>query len=193
MNNSKFSFKVLPFKIFRENNNNHPDCTEYLLDNDCGFYVQAYFHEVLSLERKRAENSRKPFLLMLINIHYLLGNNGEKNILKNIACALPSCTRETDIAGWYDYGSVIGIIFTETNVASKDFIEEKIHSNLNNILGSKQLKKIEVSFHVFPEKYNKAEPDPLWETGFNSGCQVLDDYPFPRPVHNGAVGAVYKP
>lgn len=159
LNNSKFNFKVLPFKNFRKNGHNHPDRTEYLLDNSCGLYVQAYFHEVLSLERKRAERSRKRFLLVLINIHNLLRNNGEGKILKNIARMLSSLTRDTDIAGWHDYGSVIGIIFTEINGVNEALIGEKIYTNLSNILDSEQVKKIEISFHVFPEEYDRTKPD----------------------------------
>ncbi|GBE06243.1 UDP-glucose:undecaprenyl-phosphate glucose-1-phosphate transferase [bacterium BMS3Abin10] len=164
VNNIKFNFKDLPLKNSRKNHNdyqnynNHPDRAEYLLDNGYGLYVQAYFREVLSLERKRAERSRKRFLLVLINIHNLLRNNGEGKILKNIARALPSLTRETDIAGWYDYGSVMGIIFTEINGVNEDIIGEKIYNNLSNILDSEQLKKIEISSHVFPEEYDKSNP-----------------------------------
>lgn len=159
MNNSKFNFKIKPFKNSRENSHNHPDCTEYLLDNGSGLYVQAYFHEVLSLERKRAERSRKRFLLVLINIHNLLRNNGEGKILKDIARMLSSLTRETDIVGWHDYGSVIGIIFTEINGVNEALIGDKINSNLSNILDSEQIKKIEISFHVFPEEYDRTKPD----------------------------------
>ncbi|GBE38258.1 UDP-glucose:undecaprenyl-phosphate glucose-1-phosphate transferase [bacterium BMS3Bbin08] len=165
VNNIKFNFKDLPLKNSRKNHNdyqnynNHPDRAEYLLDNGYGLYVQAYFREVLSLERKRAERSRKRFLLVLINIHNLLRNNGEGKILKNIARALPSLTRETDIAGWYDYGSVMGIIFTEINGVNEDIIGEKIYNNLSNILDSEQLKKIDISLHVFPEEFDRTKPD----------------------------------
>ncbi len=160
LNNSKFNFKVLPFKNTQENlKGNDPDSTEYTLKNDCGFYIQAYFNQVLCLERKRAERSRKRFLLMLVNIQNLCRTNGDSKISHDIACILSSFTRETDIAGWYDHGSVMGVIFTEINGVNEDYIGEKTHKSLSSILDPEQMKKIEISFHNFPEEYDKQRSD----------------------------------
>ncbi len=128
---------------------------EYTLKNDCGFYIQAYFNQVLCLERKRAERSRKRFLLMLVNIQNLCRTNEDSKILHDITCILSSFTRETDVAGWYDHGSVMGVIFTEINGVNEDYIGEKTYKSLSSILDSEQIKKIEISFHNFPEEHNK--------------------------------------
>lgn len=142
-----------------KNNGNGLNCTENLLDRDYGLYVEEYFHELLSLERKRTERSRKPFLLMLIDIHKLLGNNGEGEIVKESARVLSSSTRETDIKGWYQYEYIIGIIFTEINGVNKDCLEEKIYNSFCNILDSGQVKMIEISSHFFPEESDEQKPD----------------------------------
>jgi hypothetical protein len=42
--------------------------TNYLIDKNYGLYVEDYFNELLSIERKRSERSKNPFLLILINI-----------------------------------------------------------------------------------------------------------------------------
>src|SRR5450759_4524401 len=39
-----------------------------LHDPDYGFYVEDYFNDLLRMERKRTERSRKPFLLMLMDV-----------------------------------------------------------------------------------------------------------------------------
>ncbi|HDO25033.1 MAG TPA: hypothetical protein ENG95_00125 [Nitrospirae bacterium] len=130
---------------------------------------------------------------MIINVHNLFRNNGGKSILEKIAYLLPSCTRDTDIAGWYDYGSVMGVIFTETNVVNKDLIGEKIYNNLCNILDSEQIKKIEISYHAFPEEYDKPKLDPSWEFTLNSDWQARADYNLSLPAHNGNVNFVAEP
>lgn len=128
---------------------------EYTLKNNYGFYIQAYFNQVLCLERKRSERSRKRFLLMLVNIQNLCRTNEDSKILHDIARILSSFARETDIAGWYDHGSVMGVIFTEINGVNEDYIGEKIRKSLSSILDQEQMKKIEISFHNFPEEQNK--------------------------------------
>ena len=66
-----------------------------------------------------------------------------------------SSTRETDIKGWYRYDAVIGVIFTEMNGLDKETIKHKILQNMYQGLSVEQMKKIEISFHLFPEKDNE--------------------------------------
>ena len=39
-----------------------------LFDANYKLYMESYFREMLYLERRRAERSKKPFLLMLVNL-----------------------------------------------------------------------------------------------------------------------------
>jgi lipopolysaccharide/colanic/teichoic acid biosynthesis glycosyltransferase len=124
---------------------------DYLIDEDCGFYVEGYFNEMLSIERKRTERSRKPFLLVLIDISKLGRGDGRTDATIRISEALSSSTREIDIKGWYTYDSVIGIIFTEIDGLEKDVMRDKIAGNLAHVLGVDKLKNIAISCHIFPE------------------------------------------
>jgi lipopolysaccharide/colanic/teichoic acid biosynthesis glycosyltransferase len=165
---NKFLYRIKSFINFRNNNgnNNSHKYYEHLLDYEYSFYIEEYFHDLLYIERKRAERSLKSFLLMLVDINGLLdGNEIGENEKSGLAYALSSCKRETDIAGWYKYNSMVGVIFTETKELNQDQLRKKIYNNLNNILDPNTVKRIKISFHVFPEKtdskkINIYKPDP---------------------------------
>src|SRR5258707_12154950 len=57
------------------------------------------FHSLLTLERKRAERSRKQFVLMLMDAH--LENGSAAGILKEAVEIVIASKRETDLIGWY--------------------------------------------------------------------------------------------
>lgn len=128
---------------------------EVLRDADYGIYVERYFRELLCLERKRAERSKKPFLLMLVYADGV-GINGDRSDALNKICQVTlTCTREIDIKGWYQDHEVVGVIFTEIGEAgpdaAKEGIYEKIRANMFKFFEPDQLSKIRFAFHVFPE------------------------------------------
>ncbi len=131
------------------------------MDYDYWFFVEDYFNELLSLERKRTERSKKPFLLLLLDVETIHGIEEKKEVIKKIASVLFSCTREIDIKGWYEDGAVIGVIFSEANGAGKndkDVVLHKIVNGLYDALDLEQIKRIKVSLHVFPEEPDMQKP-----------------------------------
>ena len=67
---------------------------------------------------------------------------------------MASALRETDIRGWYDHNRVIGVIFTEMASLDGPSIEgifRKIHDRFSEKLDAELIKKINISFHVYPE------------------------------------------
>lgn len=143
--------------IFKKNNyKKHSNHAGFLLDQDSGLYVENYFHEMLSIERKRTERSKKAFVLMLINIQKL---NQDEEVIKKIANALFLSTREIDIKGWYKYGRKIGVIFPEINGTGLELLESKIYKSLCDFLESEQIDKIKISAHKFPEKDDNHNSD----------------------------------
>lgn len=143
MNTAKFYLPQFRFK-------------PHLLDRYYGIYSEDYFHNILYLERKKTERSEKPFLLMLLDIKRC--EMAEKNkVVNKIVQVLFSLTRETDTKGWYKHDSMIGVIFIE--IDDIEVLQEKIYSNLSHELAAEQMNKIEISFHVFPERDNGNEPD----------------------------------
>ena len=142
----------------KKTNNKSLNVKNYLLDQNYGFFVEEYFSELLTYERKRTERSKRPFLLMLLDIDGFSassnGSNGKEGAVKKIASALFSSTREIDVKGWYKNGSVIGVLFTELNGIDKASLREKVYSKLYAVLEMQQVRKIETTFYAFPDDEN---------------------------------------
>jgi lipopolysaccharide/colanic/teichoic acid biosynthesis glycosyltransferase len=118
------------------------------------FYDETHFRRLLGIERRRTERSKKPFLLMLLDISSLMAEEYNKEIIFKLESSLSSILRETDIRGWYDESGVIGVVFTEMASLEAPAIEEifrKIHRLLNDKLPEILFKKIAISFHIYPE------------------------------------------
>lgn len=116
---------------------------------------QEAFHRMISLERRRTERSRKPFLLMLLDMSgHMPPASIEKNLRKLLA-ALSMSTRETDLAGWYESDRIVGVMFTEIGLDDRGTIVSTMVARLRGILRSnltlEQFNQVSVSFHVFPE------------------------------------------
>ena len=122
------------------------------------------FHRVISIERMRTERSRKPFLLMLLDMgDHLPSETNGKNLGK-IVTALASSTRQTDVAGWYETDRIVGIMFIEICIEERQTIVSTIISRIGDILREhlslEQFSRVRFSFHVFPEDWNKDSKKP---------------------------------
>ena len=115
------------------------------------FSDEYHLNRMLDLEIKRSKRSKKPFVLILINITSLEKSN---TMLNKLQKALSSSFRETDILGWYKQESIIGIIFTELNSFGPDTREaifSKTLAALNSQIDPDDLRKIYVTFHSYPK------------------------------------------
>jgi lipopolysaccharide/colanic/teichoic acid biosynthesis glycosyltransferase len=120
------------------------------------FHPELGFDRMLYLERKRTERSRRPFLLLLLDVESLIPDSGKEGFLRNLETALSSSVRETDIKGWYEQGKVTGIILTELTSLDEVVQEKillKIQDRLVEALGPEAVEKIRVSYHAFPETH----------------------------------------
>src|SRR5262249_11043664 len=122
---------------------------------------------ILCLERKRSERSGRRFLLMLVNSETLLQKNESKKILPQLLAALFDSIRETDIAGWYQEGATLGVIFAEMHVADRIALESLVRTRLSGALearlDAKQVNQIRLSFHFFPEDRDPANTGRLMD------------------------------
>jgi lipopolysaccharide/colanic/teichoic acid biosynthesis glycosyltransferase len=130
--------------------------TESLRERD--FFNEEAFHRVISRERRRTERSRKPILLMLLDMgDHLASESGEKHVSRLLAALLIS-TRETDVVGWYKGNRIVGVMFTEICVEGRKTIVSTMISRLSDILRKspdlEQFSRIGISFHVFPEDWD---------------------------------------
>ncbi len=118
-------------------------------------FSEELFRKLLYLERKRAERSRKPFVLILIDVGRVLHTGPHTLVFGRLAASLSISTRETDICGWHKEGSVLGLILTEIGSSDMDIVRttmlSKVNSILQTYLGPSQRDNTRISFHVFPE------------------------------------------
>jgi len=128
------------------------------------FVSQEAFHRMISLERRRTERSRKPLLLMLLDIGaHLPTETNEKN-LSLLLAALSVTTRETDVVGWYETSRVVGLMSTEICLEDRKTIVSTMISKLSEILRNhltlEQFNQVSISFHVFPEDWDTESRKP---------------------------------
>jgi lipopolysaccharide/colanic/teichoic acid biosynthesis glycosyltransferase len=125
---------------------------------------QKAFHRVISIERMRTERSRKPFLLMLLDMGDHLPSETNGKHLGKIVTALASATRQTDVAGWYEHDRIVGVLFIEICPEERQTIVSTMISRVSDILRNhlslEQLNRVSFSFHVFPEEWDKDSKKP---------------------------------
>lgn len=123
------------------------------------------FRRILCWERKRAERSGRPFLLMLVNAGRSLQANRDRRALTKIVSALSGSTRETDIAGWYREGEVLGVIFTEVSGAERNALQSLVLTRVSNALqeslGADCVDQISISLHFYPDDWDKTNTNQL--------------------------------
>jgi len=156
-------------------------------DQNGGIASEESFAKLLCLERKRTERSRRRFVLILLGTGKLLKGGNTENALEQILCVLSGSMRETDVMGWYKQESVIGLIFTEIGTAEGRTVASAILAKLSqalfHALTIDQINEISLSFHVFPEDWEKQGPggptdsafypDLVWRIDPKSGARLV--------------------
>jgi lipopolysaccharide/colanic/teichoic acid biosynthesis glycosyltransferase len=138
-------------------------CTDFLKEAESGLYVEDYFHEMVCLERRRAERSGRAFFLLLMDIEGL-APEGRTEGTRRAASMVTSATREIDLKGWYSHRHVIGVILTETDSDGAEKVKAKLLEGIaeSGVLGADS-ELVKVSVHAFPEDRGagKRIPDDL--------------------------------
>jgi exopolysaccharide biosynthesis polyprenyl glycosylphosphotransferase len=128
-----------------------------------GLLSEETFDAMLTFERRRAERSRKPFALMLINSHALHKNGDSTAFVERLTTIVSRATRETDIIGWYEEGVTLAVIFTEIDLEKKDSIAEALRSKVVKVLRDNfdhsVASSLVVTVHLFPENWDKDHAD----------------------------------
>ena len=125
---------------------------------------QKAFHRVISIERMRTERSRKPFMLMLLDMGDHLPSETVGKTLGRLVAALSTSTRETDVAGWYETDRIVGVMFIEISVEDRQTVVSTMISRVSEILRNhlslEQFNRVSFSFHVFPEEWDQDSRKP---------------------------------
>jgi lipopolysaccharide/colanic/teichoic acid biosynthesis glycosyltransferase len=133
----------------------------HLADATVCIRTEPEFISLVRLERRRAERSRKPFLLMLLAGKNRDERNGRERYIEEVASAVSSSIRETDVIGWYQSGAVVGVIFTEIDKASQEIISaiiQRVDAAVKGAVGPEGRAKVVISWHVFPAQDGDKRP-----------------------------------
>lgn len=126
-------------------------------------FREEIFRNLLVLERRRAQRSRKPFVLMLLQTANEKGSM--ENLRNEVLDCLGCSVRETDLIGWYTENSICGIIFTEVSLSGEvpitETLKAKIFASLEMYLGKDKISDIAISAHLFPDDSDREPPDPI--------------------------------
>jgi lipopolysaccharide/colanic/teichoic acid biosynthesis glycosyltransferase len=124
---------------------------------------EAFFVQMLRLERRRTERSGRPFLLLLVE-----GARERREarglLFYRVANALSACTRETDIMGWYKQDVTLGLMMTEiaaADMATIELLMNKISLAIQRAVGPQAYDRLKLSFRIFPS--DSAAPAPFDE------------------------------
>ncbi|MGO9345586.1 MAG: sugar transferase [Terriglobales bacterium] len=124
--------------------------------------TEEVFRRMISLERKRSERTQRPFVLLLMDTGRTQPTAKNGRILLDILSALQSATRETDVMGWHETNSAVGVMFTEITLENNlilSTILARISDVLRGRLTSEQFSQIKFSFHLFPEEWDSSNPE----------------------------------
>jgi lipopolysaccharide/colanic/teichoic acid biosynthesis glycosyltransferase len=112
------------------------------------------FLRALSLERKRAERSQRPFVLMLI-ARGTATKLDDAELLDRAASLLAASIRATDIAGWHAHNRVLGLIFSELGTVDKESVlsalSQRITTALQSSFGPDQGRRLNIALYYFPD------------------------------------------
>ena len=121
------------------------------------------FCAMLAVERRRAQRSLEPFVLILLDAGKLEPQKRDAAFMERLIGAVSGVVRESDIIGWYRGNDVLGVIFTELGAAGNRPASEIIHSKILKALGenleSAVVAKVVVSVHQFPENWDQNQID----------------------------------
>src|SRR3954468_3618066 len=118
-----------------------------------------HFLYMLGLERKRTERSSRPFMLLLLSARPLFQSNYGEKVVRQVASAISSSTRDTDSVGWYEWGSTLAVLFTEigSTFENSKVICEKVATALEEALEPEHLEAIKINFRVFPSRSDRKD------------------------------------
>lgn len=118
-----------------------------------GIWSEEVFLFLLTLEQRRSKRSNNPFVLIILNA--MTSRSTAPNILLLAMPAITSAIRETDLIGWIEKPSVLGIIFTHVDSALRKpntaILETKLEMALQGKLGREIAARVAISTHVFTD------------------------------------------
>ena len=110
------------------------------------------FRGVLVRERKRADRSNQPLVLLLI-AYDGIPQVESAPIWRSVVDALAAVRRETDVMGWFEHRTVVGLILPEVP-ASDAFpreLNEHVRREISRRLDAQTAGRVSIRLHMHPD------------------------------------------
>jgi lipopolysaccharide/colanic/teichoic acid biosynthesis glycosyltransferase len=121
---------------------------------------ESSFQRLVALERKRSERTEQPLLLMLLKAGERQATESEASLLDTVARALACHGRETDVVGWFNDNTAIGVLFTGFDAQDRNqaisAILNRVKDSLRGEFMFHQLSQFSISFHFFPDQLEQS-------------------------------------
>jgi hypothetical protein len=124
-------------------------------------YNEHAFHHFLSIERKRSEASRRPFLLLLVEFDKHLGEPVPigHDVASRLFAAVAASLRDTDVIGWYREQRIAGAVLTDLGEAPQTImpaITQRVRAFLQNDLPGGLASLVQVRLYQLPARIEAA-------------------------------------
>jgi hypothetical protein len=98
-------------------------------------YNEEAFRYFLDIERRRAEVSNRPFLLLLLDLKKASASEDiDRRSADQLFGALGTAVRETDFLGWYRAFSVIGAVLTQHSDSAGPALQETVRDRIVDLV-----------------------------------------------------------
>jgi lipopolysaccharide/colanic/teichoic acid biosynthesis glycosyltransferase len=140
---------------------------------------EALFKRLLLLERRRSERTGSRFAVMLVDMKDL-ATTFDAEAMDKIGQAIGAKMRETDIIGWYQNSSVLGVILTTLNGASRRTLENVVVARTRSVLSlqpvADYIQQVWISCHIFPDDENTGTqtPDGMFDSTRDGETRVTN-------------------
>jgi lipopolysaccharide/colanic/teichoic acid biosynthesis glycosyltransferase len=111
------------------------------------------FKETLRRERKRADRSHQPLVLLLMTMDGQPAADSPARWAAAMA-AVAAAKRETDVLGWFESQVAVGVILTELSAVNGSIareLEARIRRELGKRFDPDSVNRFSIRFHVHPE------------------------------------------
>jgi lipopolysaccharide/colanic/teichoic acid biosynthesis glycosyltransferase len=119
---------------------------------------QDSFRRMIAVERRRTERTNDPFVLLLLDAEHDHGPGTIEESLALVASSLSFAIRETDVIGWYQERTTVGVMFTGLQLKDKNLASSLILNRVNTILQADmlldQMSDLIMSLYFFPDDWD---------------------------------------
>src|SRR6185436_13835497 len=113
---------------------------------------ETLFRGVLVRERRRADRSNQPLVLVLLGVKDTSPAEAAP-IWRSVVDALAAARRETDVMGWFEQGAAVGLILAEVpeSDAFPQEVSERVRRELSRRLDAHTASRVSIWLHVHPD------------------------------------------